>query len=235
MTLYIDINEPYDQATKLMSSSVECEVDSINSQGWADYRWTSIQGQDVHVERKTWPEILSNVDKVEDQLRRHFVDKPNARLIFILEGIVVPDSVGTSILKPTNRDTIFVKGYGSSVRLSRIYSWLYRVADYLECYMTPTYEATCIALVQMYKSDQKTEHETFNRYFKPIAFSPNPQIVQLMGLMPGVGEKRASALIDRFTTVWNVVNATPAELAEVDGIGKKLSVQLLQRIGRTDV
>ena len=60
-------------------------------------------------------------------------------------------------------------------------------------------------------------------------------MTQLMGLMPGIGEKRAIALISRFTTVWNIVSASPEELEEVEGIGKKLSVDILRKVGRVDV
>ena len=236
MTLVIDQNEPFDHALSLISKTdVDYSVSALNVNGYADYFWTTHDGSEVHVERKTWAELLGSIDKYEDQLRRQKEAHPNARLIFVLEGMAVPSGTGTSLLKETNKGNVFVKSYGSTMRLSQVYAWLYQVGTYLEVYQTPNYEATCMMLVAMYKADQKAEHRTFQRYFKNITFSPSPQVTQVMGLLPGIGEKRAWALVERFTTVFNIITASPAELAEVDGIGKKLSVQLLQRVGRFDV
>ena len=232
--IIIDVHEP-SQAVSLISQSVPCKTDSLNEQGFADYLWETYDGSRVQVERKQWGEVLAGIDSVEDQLRRQAMAKNSPRLLFFIEGMITPHQFGTTILKSTSKNAVWVGGYQSSTKMSQVFSWLYEVSKYLEVFQTTSYEATCIALVSMYKHDQKTDHHTFNRYFKPMTFNPNPQVVGLMGLMPGVGEKRAQALIQKFTTVYNVVTASPEELATVDGIGKSLSVTLLQRAGRPDV
>ena len=235
MTLIVDINEPYEEALRLLTPVLPCIVEPLNVNGFADYKWTAHDGGVVQVERKTWPELLGDMDKVEDQLRRHKSNQPEARLIFLFEGIAVPMLGGTTTLKSTNKDRVYVAGYGSSIRMTQIYSWLYSVSQYLEVYQTPNYQASCLALSSFYKSDQKEVHGTFTRHFKQIAFNPNPQVVQLMGMTPGIGEKRAMDLIERFTTIYNVLTASPQELAKVPGIGSKLSVQILRNAGRPDV
>ena len=156
-------------------------------------------------------------------------------MLYILEGLVWYTPEGTKQIKPTSRDGIFTFGYNSTMRLSQVYAWLYQIGQFIQIYQTPSLEATCMALVAFYKGDQKAEHTTLQRYYKPLTFAPNPQVSQLIGLMPGIGEVRAKALITQFTTVWNVLNASPSELAKVDGMGPKLSKQLLQKVGRTDV
>ena len=234
MTISIDVHEPT-QAQTLIGQSIPCEVRSLNSDGWADYRWQDYAGSYVHIERKTWGELLTSVDHVEDQLRRHLANQTTARLRLLLEGIAVPNISGSSILRPANREAIYIKGHSSSIRLSLIYAWLYQIGKYVEIYTTPNYETTCIALVAFYKGDQKEEHTTLHRYIKKVDSHPNVQVTQLMGLLPNVGAKRAESLIDRFTTVWNIVSTSPEELATVDGIGKVLSKQILRQVGRTDV
>lgn len=229
-----DIHEPT-QAQSLIGQSVPCTVEDLNGSGWADYRWKDYGGAYVHAERKTWGELLASVDRVEDQLRKHLTNQPAVELRLILEGVVIPVASGTAILRPTNRDAIYIKGHYSSIRLSLVYAWLYQIGKYVEIYTTPNYEATCIALVAFFKGDQKEEHSTLHRYIKKVDFHPNPQVTQLMGLLPNVGAKRAEALIDRFTTTWNVVSASPEELSTVNGIGKVLSKQILRQVGRTDV
>lgn len=232
--LRIDIHEP-SEAIKLISQSVPASVSSLNTDGYADYIWEGADGKLVQVERKQWGEVLAGIDKIEDQLRRHIKGHPDARLILLVEGTCIGDSMGTVVLKPTNRDSIWVKGYHYATRESQVYAWLYGISRYVELYQTSGFPATAAALVAFYKYDQKEEHNTFRRHFKQVTFNPNPQVVQLMGLMPGIGEKRAMALIAEFSTVYNIVTASPKDLARVDGIGAKLSVQLLQRIGRYDV
>lgn len=232
--LTIDIHEP-SEALSYISQSIPAQVKSLNTDGWADYHWQTWDGADVHAERKQWSEVLSGIDSVEDQLRRQMAAKPKARLIFILEGMAIGSMLGTTVLKGTNKNSVFIPGLQSSIRLSQVYSWLYQISTFLEVYQVGNYEGVCTLLVSMFKSDQKQEHRTFSRYFKPITFNPNPRVVELMGLCPGIGEVRASALIEQFVTVYRVVTASPAELATVPGIGPKLSLDILRRVGRTDV
>ena len=230
----IDIHEP-SQALTLMDQSVSCKVEDLNGNGWADYRWQDYGGTYVHVERKTWGELLADLGHVEDQLRRHLSSQPKARLSLLLEGVTIPVASGSAILRPANREAILIKGHYSAIRLSQVYAWLYQIEKFVEVYTTPNYEATCMALVAFYKGDQKETHETLHRHIKKVTFHPNPQVTGLMGLLPDIGEKRAEALIDRFVTPWNVLSSTPEELATVPGIGKILSKTILQRVGRTDV
>ena len=234
--LEADQHEPTDKFLQYVSPAVDCKVAVLNEHLWADYRWKGVNGW-TQVERKTWGEVLANVDSVEDQLRRHMKNQPEARLLFVLEGMVSDGSEGVHLLTPANNGNVWVKGHRSGTRISRIYSWLYNASQYVEVFQTFSYELTCQFLVQAYNQDQKpeSEHKTFNRYFKKVTFHPNPQVLALMGMAPGLGEVKAEALIDRFSTVWNVLSASPAELMQVPGIGKGMAYTLLQRIGRPDV
>lgn len=232
--LEIDVHEP-DEALILMSPSVPCRREVLNEHLWGDYRWPRAVGGWTNVERKTWVEILANVDSVEDQLRRHKKNQPDARLLFVLEGVAEADSQGTYIVRKAKNGAVWTRGYKSGTRIGRILSWLYNASEFVEVFQTFSYEMTCQFLVQAYNQDQKAEHKTFNRYFKKMTFHPNPQVLQLMGLMPGLGEVKAEALIQKYSTVWNVLNAKPNELMEVPGIGPKMATTLLQRVGRVDV
>lgn len=234
--LEVDVHEP-DKFEALVRPVMPCDRLALNEAGWGDYRWQTVSGRWVNVERKTWGEVLASIDAVEDQLRRHKKNQPEARLIFVLEGYIDPNTDGTHILKKAANNNVWVKGHRSGTRVSRVYSWLYNISEFVETFQTGDYNMTCQFLVQAAKQDEKEEHEhkTFNRYFKKITFHPNPQVMQLMGLMPGIGEVKCEALIAEFTTVWNVLNASPAELMRVHGIGTTLATTLLQRVGRVDV
>jgi ERCC4-type nuclease len=234
--LSIDSHEPA-EAEAYLAPSIEDGVKRypLNERGFADYQWETWEDEIVHVERKTWGELIGSVPKIEDQLRRHIANQPTGRLILLLEGMITSTPIGVSILKATNRDRVWVAGRATTYRPGQLYAWLYQIGKHMEIYQTSDYKGTCSALAAFYKGDQKEEHTTFKRHFKEVAFNPNPQVTQLMGVFPGIGEQRAIKLIDRFSTVWNVIKAQPEELMSVDGIGPKLSRQLLQRVGRPDV
>ena len=250
----IDVNEPPEALIKLAPAIPGVQVAPLNERGYADYRWSTISDNIVHVERKTWGELLSGIDKVEDQLRGHLEAQGEIKLIFVLEGLVVPvpflTSRGTETftLKETKNSNIFVRGYGSKTKLSQVYAWLYQISKYIEVYQTPDFDTTIQALFHFYKADQKLEeeHKTLQRHYKKSTWHPNPQVAMLMGLFPGkeagsnfegvgIGEKRAETLIERFGTVWNVMGASPKEISELPGFGKILSSELLRRIGRPDI
>lgn len=233
--LEIDVHEP-EESIKLIGQSVPCSREILNERNWGDYRWRGSSGQWTNVERKTWPEILASLDSVEDQLRRHKRNQTDARLIFVLEGLVSSASDGTFQLRETGNG-VWVKGYKSGTPVSRVLAWLYNASQYVEVFQTMSYLMTCQFLVQAYKQDQKEEgeHKTFNRYFKKMTFHPNPQVLMLMGIMPGIGEVKAEAIIAKFPVLWMVLNASVGELSSVPGIGEKTARTLLQRIGRLDV
>ncbi len=236
--LDVDVNEPATGLGYIKPAVDEAQILALNSAGWADYRWESAGGRVTNVERKTWPEILANVDAVEEQLRRHQTNHPAARMVFILEGWVQETMAGTSLVVGVNaRQNMWVTGHSSGTRLSRIYSWLYAASEYVEVFQTGNYAQTCQLLVAAYKQDQKDDREKriFSRHFKEVVFHPNPQVLKLMAIEPGIGEKRAEALIGQYTTLWHVLNASPRELAAVPGIGTTLATRLLQRVGRVDV
>ncbi len=101
---------------------------------------------------------------------------------------------------------------------------------------------TAKTLVAFYKADQEEGHTTFERYLKTADWHPNPQVEMLMALGVGIGPKWAQALIAKFGTVWRVLNSSPSALALTEGTGAKprsfgraTAVQLLRRVGRTDV
>ena len=115
-------------------------------------------------------------------------------------------------------------------------SWLYQLDKaVITHYCTPDLNGTAALLVALYKNAQKLEHTTLNRYIKEKIYieEKNPQVRNLMGLQGvNIGEVRAKALIDRFGSLWGVMLASVEELVEVDGIGKKLAVDILRSVGR---
>lgn len=223
------------EAVTLISPVVPCQVaDHVNA-GYADYMWRDCNGRVVQVERKQWGEVLSGLDRIEDQLRRHRQNQPDARLSLLIEGLVVSQPSGTYPLRETNNGAVWVRDHKSGTEMSRVLPWLYNLSEYVEVYQTSSYIMTCQFLVSAFKQDQKPEKGTFQRYFKQIKFHENPQITRVMGFHPGLGEVKATALINHFVTFWAMISSSPEEMMKVPGIGAKLAVDILRQAGRLDV
>jgi len=251
MPFFFDNNEPELMLNLLMPVIDDLQLGAWNQAGYADYHWETHDGTLKNVERKTWSELLTNPDKVEEQLLRHMNSHPNSQTVFLLEGNAVVKDGGLAVLKPTGgKKGIFVQGYTYKHRsLKGIYAWLYSVSKFVEVIQTTTSIESSYALAAMYDSDKKTEHTTFTRHIKKTDFHPNPQVLQLMGVAPGTGDVRASALINHCGTVWNVLtaglkcsncehnfsNINVEELTNIKGIGQKTLENLYRGTGRTDI
>ena len=241
MTLEIDNNEPTALISAIAPSVDFYEVGPLNHNGHSDYIWRTGDGIYKEVERKTWPELLSSIDKVEEQLQRHLLDQPSAEHVLLIEGVAIGDQAGSRVLKQT-KSGVFVKGQQYTARMSGVYSWLYEVGKYLEVIQTHCQDDTATALVAMYKADQKDEHTTLRRHIKMTDYNPDPVIQQFMNMIPssgafrgGIGEKRAIALRRHYNSVYDICNTSIEELIICDGIGRTVAKSLLIALGRTDV
>lgn len=234
--MLVDVHEP-DEAVPLLNQTIEAEREAINQQGYADYLWQGTEGK-VQAERKTWQEILADMDSVEDQLRREVQAHPDVRTFLLIEGVATPGLEGSRVwsLSGGKREVLYPKHHHRT-NMSKAYAWIYQVEKFMEVYETPTFHATIVFLVAAFKADQREEHTTFNRYLRNIDWHPNPQVEGLMNISRGVGigPARAQALIKRFGTMWNVLNQLPMTLASVDNMGVETARKLLRRIGRPDV
>ena len=236
--LEIDQHEPV-KLRELILQSAPAEVKPLNSEGYADFRWMAPDSVIMHIERKTWNDLLSNLTSVENQLMRQMDRHKDHTLALLVEGIVVPsDSLlgGTAVLHQSKgKSNIYYQSSQSKVSVSALYAWLYQVSKYIEVYQTSDILSTAKAIVSFYNSDQKEGHRTFTRHLKEVTFHSNPQVTSLMGMIPGLGPIKSEALIGRFSTVWEILNSTPERLAEVKGIGIKEATRWLRLIGRSDI
>lgn len=241
--LLVDSNEPIEIFTLIQPVIQSVQVTPLNSDGYADYRWNTCDGKIKQVERKTWGELLSNTDKVEEQLHRHLSKHPQVELVFLLEGLVEQSNNGSRLLHK-QKNGFITKGRELRTRLSGVYAWLYQIGKYCEVIQTPSLVESATAICAMYKADQKNEHTTFSRHIKQLNFHPDPRVITLMGISPGLGDIRASNLINQFVSPWNIISAgwvgepvvkNKYDLTVVNGIGKTLVDNVLRNFGRPDV
>lgn len=237
--ILVDVNEPQ-FILDALAVAVPCAREPLNAHGQADYCWDSAEGEEVNIERKTWGELISDVNNVERQLSI-YLRRSCSHVVLLMEGLALPNPGGTSAYKVIKRGRkgVLVEQIGRSSQLGTFYAWLHSISQFCEIQHTANTLATAYALTAMYKWDQKPplEHTTFKRHIRRIEWNPNPQIEMLMNLGHGlgVGEKLATRIISAYGTVWNTVSTTPTMLAEVDGVGINVARKFLRSIGRTDV
>ena len=227
MSISIDVAEPQ-KMIDLLKQSAEVEVLSLNIDGYADYLFTDANGEAVQIEREGVGAILGNMIAIEDEIRRHM---QAGRMILIMEGIVIPNPDGTAICELMGK-TVRTQFF-SKTRYETLAAWLWQIQEAgIEYIHTLSLQETAIAISSIYHNSQKPEHKTFKRHLKPItAWHPNKYISSLMGLTEAeIGEKRATQLVERFRTFFDVVAAPPPELEEV--IGKAATKKLIKAIGR---
>ena len=240
MVMIVDVFEA-DLIYNLLKQSIEVVRQNLVPLGMPDYVWFSYDGRRVGVERKTWGEILSDPDHVEEQLRREMTTVNE--ICLLIEGVAESTQWGVdTYTKSTGKPYYKLQhSYGTpkypqSGLYHRIQSWLWQLDSCgISSYRTTNSHDTASALVAWYKSSQKEEHTTLRRYIKP-RINPkafDPAVLTLMGIA-GVelGEIRAKALIDYFGSVWAVVNAPMSVLVDVDGIGPGLARKLIDALGR---
>ena len=228
--LYIDHNEP--QVIKRLIApikDVNFEWGPYNTQGHSDYWWERHDGIIKEVERKTWQEILSNLERIEEQLSRHLETKPNAEHILLLEGPImqIGDKIGTF----RTNGLKFEHSRDYQQNLGGIYSWLYQISHYYTIVPSYNINTTAAALVGMFKSDGKLNHSTLQRNYHIRTFNRDPVIERYMGMLDGISEKRAETLRKTFPTVKDLVGAHRNDIIILPGFGPAIADKIMRQLG----
>lgn len=232
-----DIHEPGELA-RMVGQVAKVTTEPLNQQGYADWMWTTVDGQE-HMERKTWSDVLGDLNSVEDLLRRQLQAHPEVRLNLLIEGIATPSVMGTAIWREPKggkaKGRVMYRTHEVRKPIQTVYSWVREVSKYCEVWFTSDMTATARMIVAFARGDTKADHTTLRRHLKITDFHPNPQVKKLMGVADGIGAARAEALIGKFGTVMAVLQANPEDMAGVEGIGYKTGERILREAGRTDI
>ena len=224
----IDVHEPTN-IINLIKQSTPVSVENLNGAGKADYLWTDFNGKEIQWERKQVGEILGGIVKVENQLAKQ-LEMGHTGLL--TEGFFVPYNGGCRAYKYADK---LLPGRFYPISYAAVMSWYDQIERYIPCRFTANYEGTAMLLVAMYRNSQKVKHQTFNRYYVPKVTHKNPRVATLLGICAAnpdlrIGEVKAKALINKFTTVGNILRANPEEIATVEGIGLPTANKLLKVI-----
>ena len=183
--ILVDASEP-DDIINLLRQTAPVEVLPLNNTGRSDYYFGGDDGKTRQFGRVQAGELLSNIDSMEDELRRYYdsADENNQ----IIEGIIsdVPLTRKDKSLeaisvrfkdRPTTLFAYRVAASGFifsehaySVSADLLYAWLFRLYDAgIQTFHTINYVSTARLISAIYKNCQRPpeEHDTLNRYYIP--------------------------------------------------------------------
>ena len=254
--ILIDEAEPV-EIVNLLSQSTAVAVLNLNKTQRSDYYFGGEDNKTRQFGRVQAGELLSNIDSMEDELRRYY---NNADLNYqIIEGIIssVPltrrdKSINAiSIRMQSQPSTLFsykvaengfiFDEHSWNVSATMLDAWLFQLDEVgIRTYYTENYYRTAKLLVAIYKNCQKPpeEHTTLQRYIRPrIAIKErDPFIIALMSLSLaykiGIGEKTATKIATRYHSILDIAMSSVSELRQVEDVGKKTAEKLLTAIGR---
>ena len=242
-TLYVDTYEP-DKILHGLQATIPSTIKaSINSLGFADYKWMDAKGNQRQWERKQSMEAITDLDAVEDQLNHQLATCDE--LVLVVEGIALPTTTGVQGYKLEGAQKAFLRQeyhYPMVDKGMRPQPGLY--AKYLAWKQGLTYagvqvvetvdiNATVAALATAYTYSQREEHTTLRRYLTPHIppFSPNQHIDNLARLKnTGIGLVKAQKLIAETHTFYGAVTAIPEFQDQV--LGKATGKKFREAIGR---
>lgn len=222
-----------------VDQAVNCTISQLNINGYTDWCWLGTNGI-CELERKTARDLAMGADEVEDQLRNQVQRSPNSKHRLLIEGALEPSDRGVKwIQRKHGTGTIEynVEGnqHGAYARLmGQIAGW----SEFIEIIPSFSYASTAAILVELYKFDQKEEHSTFQRYFKPMIWKGDDQVRRLLGMAlndTNIGPEKAQAIINEFGTIWIALHKSVEAWTAIPGIGRQTAVNFLRKMGRGDV
>ena len=182
--ILVDTAEP-DDIIRLLKQSVDVSVQPLNLTQRADYFFGGESGS-VQFNRVQAGELLSNIDSMEDELRRYYESADDNNMI--IEGLIT-DTPITKRDKSLESVSVRMKGRPATLFAYRVapngyifgehaydvgadlfYAWLYRLKECgIATFYTWNYVGTAKLLAAVYRNCQKPskEHNTLNRYYIP--------------------------------------------------------------------
>ena len=254
--ILVDRSEPR-EIVKLLEQAVKVSIDDLNRHDLSDYFFTSITGKRLQFSRKQAGELLGSIDGAEADIRKYY---NNAEENYqIVEGIISPCKITSqphkiqsvsirNLSKSANQlhsykvsDTGYIHNpHTWNINSSMLFSWIHRLSKLgVITYWTVTKLDTARLLVAIYKNEQKPEeeHTTLTRYIRPRLYleDQDPFVKALIYLSIAyklnIGVDKAERIAMKYSSFIDVAMVSPSELCEIEGIGKKLAVGLLNALG----
>jgi ERCC4-type nuclease len=231
-----DVYEP-DYMAQMLSTFMQVQKDNLVQRGLLDYFWFASDGHSITMERKEWSDLLSNLARLEKQLRTATNHADEVGLI--VEGIPVPLAGGEIALFQVGKNDKYLRRTKiSGVKYASVmaYIWQLRRTANITTYYTSTIQATAWALKTFVENSQKQDPTLLQHYVRTrqIKWQSNPMVETIMGIKDDdgyvVGEKKAIELVEQIGNLWDIIHLAPEEIALCSGIGIATARRLINGI-----
>lgn len=224
--IVVDIYEP-DFMSQMLAGFMQVQKQNLVKQGLLDYFWFAGDGHSITMERKEWSDLLSNLNRLEKQLR--IATNHADEVGLIAEGVPVPLAGGEIALYQAGKNDKYLRRTKiSGVKYASVmaYIWQLRRTANITTYFTSTIQGTAWALKTFVENSQKKDSQLLQHYVRTrqIKWQSNPMVESLTGIKDEngyvLGEKKAIELVEQVGSMWDIIHLAPEAIADVcDGIG----------------
>ena len=234
--IVVDVFEP-DYMEHLLSAFMMVTRHNLVQQGLSDYYWTALDGHSITIERKSWPDLLNSLDRLQKQLRTATNHADEVGLL--VEGVAVPlDGGEIAIYEQGKTDKYLRQIKISGTKYSNVMAYLWELDKMgISVYHTSTIKGSAWALKAFVDNSQKTEHTLLKHYVrtKAIKWQSNPMVETLMGIRDDkgtfIGEKTALELVKKLGSLYDIMNLEPESISyECSGVGLATAKRIIKAI-----
>ncbi len=232
-----DVYEP-DYMAQMLSTVMQVQKQNLVQYGLCDYFWFAGDGHSITAERKEWSDLLSNMPRLEKQLRT--ATNHADEVILIAEGVPVPLAGGeTALFRMGKSDKYLRQIKISGVKYVSVmaYIWQLKRTANITTYFTSTIQGTAWALKTFVENSQKQDSTLLQHYVRTrqIKWQSNPMVESITGIKDEqgyvVGEKKAIELVEKVGSMWDIIHLPPEEITfACDGIGIGTARRLVNAI-----
>lgn len=202
-----------------------------------DYAFLDARQEPLGIERCEIGNYIQKLRSGELESQMNRCDESYMSIILLIEGVF--DSVdGFLATYRLGRRGYFRTHIYPHTRFESVMSSLIRMSELgIEVIFSPNFDSTLdlVKAIYVQRTKPEEEHSLFKRVRAikiPVKLTNNPSVPRLMALCPRLPEKTAIRLINRFDTIWNVLNTSDEEILKVEGMGKGLLTTLKGGVGK---
>ena len=216
---------------------IPCVVDTLEA---GDFAFLGKNNEPTGIERSEVGNLIQKLRSGELEEQMYKCQTNYASVILLIEGIYDEIDGLLAVYKRSNRGyyrnyiyphTRYVDIKALEIRLSEMG---------IEVIHSPNFQCSIdiIRVIYSQRTKPEEEHQLFKkiRVIKiPVKLTSNPAVPKLMSLAGGrLAEKAAIRLINKYSTIWELMHQPDDELLTVEGVGKGTIRKLRQGIGKPE-
>jgi len=218
------------------SLGVEVSVQRLEA---ADYAFLDRDNEPLGIERCEVGNFVQKLRSGELEAQMLKCQDNYASIILLIEGVYDEHGGLLAVHRKGNRGYfrthIYPHTYYDYVKATEI-----RLSEMgIEMVHSPNFQCSMAVIKAIYSQRTKSEEE--HTLFKkiraikiPVKLTSNPAVPKLMSLCPRLPERTAIRLINKHSSIWNILHVDDSELLEIQGFGRGLLDKLKRGVGKSD-